>query len=106
MSTATSQQSYDASEPSVAKQKIELTNSVLAQMETRCLFVKVPGNIMRPGPAVRSEANIHSTGRQRLMNTSKLFNRIVGMQVLHQLVAISNVDASHRNRNARTIRYD
>src|SRR5437868_2627686 len=73
-------------------------------METRSNGVEVFGNVMRSIEAVRSNTNIYSSGFQAFINVPQLIKRVIWMKMLHQLVAVSDVNAILWGRNAHTIR--
>ena len=62
---------------------------------------KYPRDVVRPRQAVRRDAQVDPARCERTVDVGELFRGVVGMQVLHQLVAEGDVHAAGRHGTLR-----
>ena len=75
-------------------------------MEASCLCVEKLRDVMGTRIAMRSYAHIDTLRAQCPVDLTKLLQCIIGMQMLHQLIAIAHASASWGNVNRDTVRND
>lgn len=87
-----------------AEKICKLAICVFFQVEAGRLFVKMKRDVVRPRIRMGRGAQISAPGPQRLKNVSCLCQRVVGMQMLDELIAVRDVDRSGRHGDAAAIR--
>lgn len=78
-------------EPGGAEQACQLGDRVFLYVEAARLAVEVTRDVMRTVQAVGGDTHVAGTGRQGADDVAQLLERVLGVQMLHQLVAVREV---------------
>ena len=86
-------------EPGLPELVVEISGSVLAQMEPRRHVVEEPRDVVRAGAAIGRYAHVCPARPQRLADVGQLLDRVVRVQVFHELVREGDVHRPRPDRN-------
>jgi hypothetical protein len=82
----------------------QFANRVFFQVEAGCGVIKRSGDISGAAQAVGRDAQVNSAWNERTMDVPQLFECVVRMQMLHQLIAVGDVYGTGRYGDIDTVR--